>query len=224
MTYVEDPEKGWISDVVEPALKGDSSGIVNDAKNCGYFYEPVASNDIPRRAGGWFTTRPHGEAASQQGEIVSNPPVRRLAVVSAGVVLGVSLAGCTPASSPEQTTTPGGSSSAVATATTCGAVSVIFANLQSADSDFRAGRITEAEWVSMTNLAKTDLDGIHMFRDWGLQDELSGLTDYMTTSEALPSGAQFDSTTDEFGGLQNDVRDACEANGSPVTTFATSGG
>lgn len=150
--------------------------------------------------------------------------VRCIAVVSAVVVLGVSIAGCTSSSSPEQTAVADGSGSAVAAATTCGAVSVIFANLQSADSDFRAGRITEAEWVAMTNLAKTDLDGIRRFRDWGLQDELSGLTDYMTTSEALPSGAQFDSTTDEFGGLQNDVRDACEANGSPVATFATSGG
>lgn len=155
---------------------------------------------------------------------MSKPSVRRLAVVSTVIVLGVSLAGCTSASSPEETAKPGGSSSAVAAATTCGAVSVIFANLQSADSDFRAGRITEAEWVSMTNLAKTDLDGIQMFPDWGLQDELKGLTDYMTTSEALPSGAQFDSTTDEFTGLLNDVRDACEANGSPVTAFATSGG
>ncbi|SMQ73312.1 hypothetical protein SAMN06295909_3285 [Plantibacter sp. VKM Ac-1784] len=150
--------------------------------------------------------------------------VRCIAVVSAAVVLSVSIAGCTSSSSPEQTATAGGSGSAVAAATTCGAVSVIFANLQSADSDFRAGRITEAEWVAMTNLAKTDLDGIRRFRDWGLQDELSGLTDYMTTHEALPSGARFDSTTDEFGGLQNDMRDACEANGSPVTTFATSGG
>lgn len=150
--------------------------------------------------------------------------VRCIAVVSAAVVLSVSIAGCTSSSSPEQTATAGGSGSAVAAATTCGAVSVIFANLQSADSDFRAGRITEAEWVAMTNLAKTDLDGIRRFRAWGLQDELSGLTDYMTTSEALPSGAGFDSTTDEFGGLQNDVRDACEANGSPVTTFTTSGG
>lgn len=150
--------------------------------------------------------------------------VRCIAVVSAVVVLGVSIAVFTSSSSPEQTAVAGGSGLAVAAATTCGAVSVIFANLQSADADFRAGRITEAEWVAMTNLAKTDLDGIHRFRDWGLQDELSGLTDYMTTHEALPSGAQFDSTTDEFTGLQNDMRDACEANGSPVTTFATSGG
>lgn len=166
----------------------------------------------------------HGEAVSQQGEIMSKPSVRRLAFVSTVIVLGVSLAGCTSSSSPEQTAKPGGSSSAVADATTCGTVSVVFANLQSADSDFRAGHITEAEWVAMTNLAKTDLDGIQMFPDWGLQDELRGLTDYMTTSEALLSGAQFDSTTDEFTALQNDVRDACEANGSPVTTFATSGG
>lgn len=103
-------------------------------------------------------------------------------------------------------------------------MSVIFANLQSADSDFRAGRITEAEWVAMTNLAKTDLDGIRRFRDWGFQDELRALTDDMAAREALPSGAPFDSTTDEFTGLQNDMRDACEANGSPITTFATSGG
>jgi len=39
MTYVEDSEMGSISDVVEPALKGDSSGIVSDARNRGYFCE-----------------------------------------------------------------------------------------------------------------------------------------------------------------------------------------
>jgi hypothetical protein len=153
---------------------------------------------------------------------------RTLSAVAAGVVLSVVLAGCGGTENPQSagdSPSSGPTPSSMPTAdqnvgATCAGVSVAMTSLSAAEQLIHIGDLSAEDREPVTRVVSASLFALASQPGIGLKTQLDVLIAAETPGGPPLVGTSFDADNADFQSALGELRDSCDANGTPLILWS----